>query len=142
VEPQLAELIAKGIVSVEFRHYAFLSGRSQWAAEASECAADQGSFWAYHDLLLKNQKVTFTMDQLKAWGNTLNLDSQAFGQCLDSHKYEEKVKQQAADAKKLGVTGTPTFVLNGKRLQLKQDPKNPDNPFVQVVEMVKQAADQ
>lgn len=134
VEPQLAALIEKGEVSFEYKHLVVKPPRSQWAAEASECAADQGKFWAYHDLLFKNQQVTWTTAQLKTWGKELGLDTKTFDQCVDSHKYEAKVKQQGAEAVKLGINSTPTFVLNGKVLK----GYDPDG----VVALVKQAVNQ
>lgn len=112
----MAALIESGDVSFEYRHLIVKPPRSQWAAEATECAADQGKFWAYHDLLFQNQRVTYTMDQLKTWGKDLGLDATTFGQCVDSHKYQGKVAQQGAEAVKLGVNSTPTFILNGKVL--------------------------
>ncbi|HYF94769.1 MAG TPA: thioredoxin domain-containing protein [Symbiobacteriaceae bacterium] len=134
VEPQLAALIEAGEVSYEYRHLLVFPPRSQWAAEASECAADQGKFWAYHDLLFKNQKATMTQAQLKTWAKDLGLDTNQFNQCMDTKKYEAKVKQQSAEGAKMGINQTPTFVLNGKIL------KGYSNDAV--VTMVKQAVNQ
>jgi protein-disulfide isomerase len=99
-------------------HFAFLGPESQWAGEASECAADQNAFWEYHDFLFDSQsgenQGAFNKDNLKAFAVPLGLDAQAFNECLDSGKYAEIVQQETAWAQSLGVQSTPTFVLNGQ----------------------------
>ena len=68
---------------------------STWAAEASECAADQDAFWEYHDLLFDKQagenRGAFDKENLKQWAADLDLDTEAFNECLDSGKYTELV---------------------------------------------------
>ena len=99
-------------------HFAFLGPESQWAGEASECAADQNAFWEYHDFLFDSQsgenQGAFNKDNLKAFAGQLGLETQAFNECLDSGKYTELVRQETAWAQSLGVQSTPTFVLNGQ----------------------------
>lgn len=97
--------------------------RSQYAAEATECAADQGYFWAYHDLLFANQKdgATWSRNVLKTYAKNLGLDTQAFGQCMDSKKYASKVTGESSQGYKVpGITGTPSFLVNGKLIQLQK----------------------
>ena len=90
------------------------------AAEAALCASDQGKFWDYHDKLLESlyvgKHVTATTDDLKKLATDLGLDGSAFGACLDGSKYAQRVQAEAAEAQKLGVTGTPTFFVNDKML--------------------------
>lgn len=97
-------------------HMAFLGQESQWAAEASECAADQGAFWQYHDLLFEKHggenQGAFSKDNLKGFAKDLGLKTDQFDQCLDSGKYTEKVQQQTQDAHELGVQSTPSFFVN------------------------------
>ncbi len=97
-------------------HMAFLGQESQWAAEASECAADQNAFWAYHDKLFASQagenQGAFNKDKLKAFAGELGLEPKAFNDCLDSGKYTQLVQSQSAAAAQLGVTGTPSFFVN------------------------------
>lgn len=99
-------------------HFNFLGDESQWAAEASECAADQNAFWEYHDYLFTHQngenKGAFVKDNLKAFAVDLGLDAKAFNDCLDSGKYTQIVQQETAWARQLGVQSTPTFVINGQ----------------------------
>ena len=90
---------------------------SLWAAEASECAAEQDAFWEYHDFLYENQngenRGAFSKDNLKQFAEQLGLDTDQFNQCLDTGKYTEVVEQENEVARQLGVQSTPTFVVNG-----------------------------
>jgi protein-disulfide isomerase len=97
---------------------AFLGPESQWAAEASECAGDQGAFWEYHDYLYENQggenQGAFSKDNLKAFAADLSLDTAEFNQCLDSGKYTEQVQADTNLARQIGATSTPAFMINGQ----------------------------
>lgn len=123
MQPQLAALVKSGDVTFTYKHMPVVGDRvrSTWAAQATECAADQGNFWAYHDYLFDNQgKADFTQANLKTFAGKLGLDTNTFGQCLDSKKYANKVSQDAKDGVNLGLKSTPSFVINGKPIQLKQ----------------------
>jgi protein-disulfide isomerase len=85
------------------------------AAEAAECADDQGSFWEYHDLLFQNQSA-LDLDSLKGYAASLNLDTAAFNECLDSGKYTDEVRNDVQDGLAAGVQGTPAFFINGRLL--------------------------
>jgi len=82
------------------------------AAEASLCAADQGKFWEYHDVLFKNQKKLDPTD-LKAHATEVGIDSQKFGQCLDSGDKKKAVDADQQAGLQAGVGGTPAFFING-----------------------------
>lgn len=101
-----------------YQHFAFLGPESKWAAEASECAADQEAFWEYHDLLFDNQAGenggAFSMDNLKRFAGELGLDTAAFNECLESGKYTSIVDTETSTAQSLGVRSTPSFLINGK----------------------------
>lgn len=85
------------------------------AAIAAECADDQGKFWEYHDALFSNQQALGVAD-LKRYAEELGLDTGAFSDCLDSQKYNDEVDADLRDGIQAGVTGTPTFFINGKRV--------------------------
>jgi protein-disulfide isomerase len=108
------------MVRFGYVHFAFLGPESQWAAEASECAADQDAFWEYHDKLFESQsgenQGAFTKDNLKRWAGELGLDTRAFDECLDSGKYASLIDQESQAAQALGVRSTPTFLINGQPL--------------------------
>jgi protein-disulfide isomerase len=110
--------VDQGKVRFVFRHLAFLGQESIWAAEASECANEQGRFWDYYDKLFAEQTGenvgTFVRDNLKRFAADLGLDTQQFNQCLDSNKYLSKVQQEGADAQRLGIGSTPAILVNGQ----------------------------
>jgi protein-disulfide isomerase len=82
------------------------------AAEASLCAADQGKFWEYHDVLFKNQKKLEPTD-LKAHATEVGMDGQKFGQCLESGDKKKAVDADQQAGLAAGVGGTPAFFING-----------------------------
>jgi protein-disulfide isomerase len=82
------------------------------AAEASECANEQGAYWKYHDLLFQNQSALDDAS-LKNYAASLGLDTAAFNQCLDSDKYMSDVQKDYQDGITAGVQGTPAFFING-----------------------------
>lgn len=84
---------------------------SEKAAEASRCAGEQGKFWEYHDVLFYSRLID--VDALKEHARVLNLDGDRFDTCLDSGKQASAVKQDLDEAKSLGLTGTPSFFVNG-----------------------------
>lgn len=111
------QYVEPGKVQVGYFHFPFLGQESLDAAEASECAGEQGKFWEYHDLLFSNQsgenQGAFSKDNLKAFAATLALDTKAFNSCLDNGKYTDTIAQQAQLARQLGVQSTPSFLING-----------------------------
>jgi len=112
--------VKTGKVRFGYLHYAFLGPESQRAAEASECAAEQGAFWPYHDRLYERQagenRGAFSQDNLKQFAVELGLDGRAFNACLDSGKYAAVVRADTAAGESLGVKGTPAFLANGRPL--------------------------
>jgi protein-disulfide isomerase len=80
--------------------------------EAARCAAEQGKFWEYHDLLFEHQDQ-FGESAFKGFAQTLKLESGAFAECLESRKYKEPIEADFQEALRLGATGTPYFFING-----------------------------
>src|SRR5215470_3405739 len=85
------------------------------AAEAAQCANEQGQFWAYHDRLFADQTKLGEAD-LKASAAALGMDAGRFNACLDSHKYKERVDADMRAGVEAGVDGTPAFFINGRML--------------------------
>jgi protein-disulfide isomerase len=82
------------------------------AAEAARCADKQGAFWKYHDLLFENGGK-LEVSQLKEDARTLKLDTASFDKCLDTGEKAAAVEKGLHEAQELGVTGTPSFFING-----------------------------
>ncbi len=101
-----------------YRHFAFLGPESFAAAEASECAGEQGRFWEYHDLLFQNQGAensgVFSKENLKNWAPLAGLDAAKFSACLDSGKYAAGVRAEVDQGRQLGVRGTPSIFVDGQ----------------------------
>src|SRR5262245_12314141 len=85
------------------------------AAEASQCAAEQGKFWEYHDALFANPSKLGDAD-LKQHAAGLGLDAKRFNACVDTHKYKAHVDADMAAGEEAGVSGTPAFFVNGRML--------------------------
>lgn len=121
MQPQIIkDYVDTGKVRFIYRHLAFLGNESVRAAEASECAGDQGKFWEYHDTLFENwggENVgAFSDANLVAFATPLGLDTPTFTACLDSGRYAQRVQDEKKAAGDLGVTSTPTIFINGERL--------------------------
>lgn len=110
--------INTGKVKFVYRHFAILGKHSVAAAQAAECAGEQGKFWEYHDKLFASagSPLAFTDGKLKGYAKELGLKSQGFNQCLDSGKHLKRVEGETAIAAFLGARGTPAFLLNGQLL--------------------------
>ncbi|OGH10694.1 MAG: hypothetical protein A3B38_04405 [Candidatus Levybacteria bacterium RIFCSPLOWO2_01_FULL_36_13] len=113
----IKDYVNTGKVKLAFRHFAFLGDESNWSAEASECANEQGKFWQYHDYLYEHQGAensgAFSKDNLKSFAATLDLNTSQFNSCLDSGKYTKNVQDDTKAGQDAGVSGTPTAFVNG-----------------------------
>jgi protein-disulfide isomerase len=116
--PKLKEAyINTGKARFSYRHFAILGKHSEQAALASECAAEQGKFWDYHDQLFKNQGgLAFTETKLKQYARDIGLNVGVFGTCLETGKYRQKVERETEAAANLGGRGTPLFIVNQRPL--------------------------
>ena len=85
------------------------------AAEAAEAAREQGKYWEYATVLFRNQSA-LGVDKLKQYASDLGLDRARFDASLDSGKFADKVQRDLVDGRKLGISGTPTLYINGKRV--------------------------
>jgi len=82
------------------------------AAQAANCAGEQDAYWPYHDLLF-SQQLALGTDTYLAYAKQLNLDETQYKECLDSGRAAAEVEADYEYAANLGVTGTPTFFING-----------------------------
>jgi len=137
VKPELfKQYVDSGQVAFEYKHSAFLGQESIWAAQAAECAADQGKFWPYHDLLFSRQagenQGAFTKDKLLGFAAELKLDMTKFEPCLKNDQTLGRVQADIREGDQAGVRGTPTFFINGKPLVGAQ----PIEAFQQVIDQM------
>jgi protein-disulfide isomerase len=84
------------------------------AAEAAEAAAAQGEFWSMYALLFAHQRE-LEYSALMDYAGRLGLDQATFGDALEAHTYFERVRADVVTGRRHGVTGTPTFFVNGHR---------------------------
>ncbi|MBA4865659.1 Na+/H+ antiporter NhaA [Streptomyces sp. PSKA54] len=116
-EPVVRELLA-GHASVRYvwRHLPLtdVHPHAQLAAEAAECAAQQGAFWEMHDLLFDHQGALEVRDLVR-YAEQLGLDTELFRQALRERAGAAKVAEDVESADLSGVSGTPTFFINDRR---------------------------
>jgi Na+/H+ antiporter NhaA len=116
-EPVLRELLAdSGEVRYVWRHLPLndVHPRAQLAAEAAEAAARQGAFWPMHDLLLDHQDALAIPD-LNRYAAELGLNVERFSKDLRSHAAAARIAEDVDSADLSGVSGTPSFFINGRR---------------------------
>lgn len=134
--PQLKrEYIDTGKVRLVFRDFPLsFHQNAALAAEAAQCAHEQGRFWEYHDRLFAGQgewSGSANAGQVFAgYAEGLGLDGARFRECLSSKRYAAEVQKDFNDGKGYGVTGTPTFFINGVKLVGAQ----PFSAFQQAIE--------
>lgn len=104
-------------IDFQYKHFPLRSihAQAQKAAEASECARDQGLFEVYHDGLFATQ-TNLGISALKKLAQQLQLDTVAFNDCLDSGDKATIVEKDFQEGVALGVTGTPTFFIGGEKI--------------------------
>ena len=112
------DLIEPGTVRFEYRHYPFLGPESFAAAEASECAREQGGFDEYHLELyrLTSQGTHYTTEHLLEIAQEQGLETANFQQCLQSGRKRPRVLEDQEYGRSLGVRGTPTLLMNGRKI--------------------------
>ena len=117
-EKELEEAYVKtGKVRMVFKNFVINGEESMQAAMASECAAEQNKFWPYYDLLMQTRaspaEEDFTTATLESLAQAVGLNMTAFNTCLESENYREKVEGDKEEGEALGVTSTPSFIIDG-----------------------------
>ncbi len=122
---------------MEWRDFPYRGQESVNAALAARAAQEQGKFWEYHDLLYKTQAQGFSEGRLMDLADQTGLDVKQFHSSLESGKNEAAVRADFQEGQQRGVSGTPTFVINGKALVGLQ----PLPVFERIIEKEKRAAE-
>lgn len=118
-EETVSQVIKKyeGKVKVVFRDFPLeFHQQAPTAAMAATCAGDQGKYWEMHNAMFKDQSK-LDLDSLTASAKMLGMDGDALRKCVESGKYKAELDKDIADGKKVGVTGTPAFFINGIPLE-------------------------
>ncbi|MBT3189057.1 MAG: DsbA family protein [Anaerolineae bacterium] len=102
-------------VQFVWKDFPVITAQSPKAAEAGQCAFDQGEFWAYHDLLYAKAPA-IGVSNLKEYAAQVGLDTARFDACLDSGQNRAKAELSEREARQLALPGTPAFLVNGTRL--------------------------
>lgn len=122
--------IKTGKVKLVYRDFPLsFHPNAQKAAEAAECAGEQGNYYEMHDLLFE-KGVSGGVASFKQYAKDLGLDTTKFNECLDSGKFASEVQKDFQDGQNYGVSGTPTFFINGIKVVGAQ----PYNVFEQIIE--------
>ena len=122
VKPGLVDTyIIDGKVKLEFHHFPLQQHEpgASLAAQASECAADQGRFWAYHDRVFQATSSgpnAFLMERLIDYALELELDRDSFTNCLTSQLHLLAISESLQVARAAGHNSTPTVLVNGVRV--------------------------
>jgi len=119
VQPTFNELLSQYDGKIKLVHKDLpldsLHPRARQAAEAARCAYEQGKFWDYHDKLYANSPKA-SADDLKSFAKEVGLNVDSFDRCFVSGKYKAVVQQDLNEGAQLGLTGTPTFFINGREI--------------------------
>lgn len=117
VAPDMKKLMADlgDKVTFEYRDFPLpMHARAEKAAEAARCANKQNKFWDFHDEIFHSKELD--VDQLKAQARSLKLDTAEFDKCLDTGEEAAAVEKDKKEGIRLGISGTPSFFINGHYL--------------------------
>jgi protein-disulfide isomerase len=124
------EYIQTGKVRLVYRDFPLdIHQNAQKAAEASKCADEQGKYWEYHNMLFDNQQA-LDISSLMLYAKELKLNENTFNDCLNTGKMTSRVQKDLNDGLDYGVSGTPSFFINGIELVGAQ----PYSVFKQVID--------
>jgi protein-disulfide isomerase len=98
-----------------WKDFPVITHQSPQAAEAAHCAAAQGRFWDYHDTVYE-QFSGLSPTALQNYATLIDLDLDAFDQCLEGGDMRQVVQANLQTARQLGLRGTPGFTINGRVL--------------------------
>jgi protein-disulfide isomerase len=121
VLPTLIEkYVSTGQLRIVWHDFAWIGDESRLAAQAARCAAREGLFWGYHDMLYWNQRGYnqghFSSANLKQWATDLGLSQEYFDACLDAAEDIPSIRDDLTYGRSLGITATPVFDINGQRI--------------------------
>ena len=110
-------MVKPGLARIEFRHFIVIDEASFFAAVLSECAADQGAFWDFHDRYMAADARLFDWDYVLGFAGELGMNVNELRRCMVEQDHVPAIEQMEAEARALGVTGTPTIFVNGEAVE-------------------------
>jgi protein-disulfide isomerase len=117
VSPKLIDkYVESGTLRLEWRDFPYQGQESVDAALAARAAQEQGKFWEYHNLLYETQDQGYSEERLVTLADEVGLDVEEFRSSLESGENEAVVGEDFREGQERGVSGTPTFVINGQTL--------------------------
>jgi len=122
----------KNDIKFIWRDYPVVAEYSAVLALAGRCAGEQGLFWPIHDKLFQNQGVS-QIDELTALANQVGADTARFNDCLTKQKYLPQIQKDLTDGQGFGITGTPTYFINGYKIE----GNIPRDTFIKIIEGLK-----
>jgi len=122
VKRLLDSYVAEGKVQFTYRFFPILGPESVQAARAAYCAMEMDAFWPYQELLMSKKgtgnRGTYSRDKLIDYARQMGLDVAQFRACLDNDRSLQYVRQDYDQGVRMGLLGTPTFVVNGQIVNL------------------------
>lgn len=129
----IEQQVKSGKVRIVWKDFPLsIHSNAQKAHEAARCAWEQDKFWGYHNVLFNNQN-SLSINNLKQYSRNLGLNEDQFASCLDSGKYTALIREKVSEGNAMGVSGTPSFLINGKLVVGAQ-------PYQTFVDIINQAA--
>jgi len=123
--PQIENLINQGKVVLYFRDFV-VHPQAMIIHNAARCANEQGKYWEFNKNAFQkflNGVDTSKKENLLSLGKELNLDLQSFEKCLDENRYNQEIQNDFQAGVRAGVEGTPTFFINGQKVEGLNIPK-------------------
>lgn len=106
----------KDDIKIVFRNYPLISEDSINYALSAKCAGEQNKFWEMHDKLFINQE-DLSQDTVIKLAQSIQLDINEFRNCVNTEKFTPEIRNDIEDGQTLGVKGTPTFFINGQKIE-------------------------
>lgn len=110
-----------GIARFEYRHFVIFGAQSEFSALATECGADQGAFWQFHDAYMSGRASLYARSGAIGLAAELGLDEGEFTMCIDEERHTPTIEATQRSALAAGIRGTPTLTVNGQRVAASAD---------------------
>lgn len=109
-------MVRTGIARFEYRHYVIFGAQSEFSAISTECGADQGAFWQFHDAYMSGRAALYARTGAIGLAEDLGLDTEEFTTCIDEQRHLPAIESVQRQARQNGISGTPTILVNGRRV--------------------------